>query len=209
MANVGQLYYRVLDTTTGEYITTAGLTPAQMYDKPGTSESGQPNLVKFAGAQFFSKLGIQAPAGTRAIINSKNIMIGRTGIYELDEDIAIESLRFVRPAKYQRDEAAIKTAEETGANLMQSSEQTRASALADLNRRYPRIPTDAGDPSFTAYWDQYINIQNNYTTTSYEDGALEYQRGRNGIYTLPDPANIDSDANYEDLYNIVIDYIYD
>ncbi len=209
MANVGQLYYRVLDTTTGEYITTAGLTSAQMYDKPGTSESSQPNLVTFAGAQRFTKLGIQAPSGTRAIINNKNIMIGRTGIYELDEEIAIESLRFVRPAKYQIDTAAIKQAEETGAGLMLSSEEARAAALADLNRTYPNIPKEITDPNFISYWDSYIDIQNNYMNTSYEEGSLEYQHGRNGIYTLPDPANINSDENYEDLYNIIIDYIYE
>ena len=55
-----------------------------MYDKPGTSESSQPNLVTFAGAQRFTKLGIQAPSGTRAIINNKNkIMFSENKIYKL------------------------------------------------------------------------------------------------------------------------------
>jgi hypothetical protein len=35
---------------------------------------------------------------------SKTIMIGRTGIYELDEDIAITSMYFVRPKNYIKDE---------------------------------------------------------------------------------------------------------
>ena len=44
--------------------------------------------------KIVTKLGIQAPPGTIASINGKPILIGRTGIYELDEDIKIESLSF-------------------------------------------------------------------------------------------------------------------
>lgn len=41
-----------------------------------------------------SKLGIQADEGTIVQINGINIKIGKTGIYELDETVAIKSLIF-------------------------------------------------------------------------------------------------------------------
>jgi hypothetical protein len=37
---------------------------------------------------------------------SKTIMVGRTGIYELDDDIAITNMYFIRPRKYKKDEEA-------------------------------------------------------------------------------------------------------
>lgn len=40
------------------------------------------------------KLGIQATQGTIVKINNMNIKIGKTGIYELDETVAIRSLIF-------------------------------------------------------------------------------------------------------------------
>lgn len=40
------------------------------------------------------KLGIQADEGTIVEINGMNIKVGKTGIYELDETVAIKSLIF-------------------------------------------------------------------------------------------------------------------
>lgn len=40
------------------------------------------------------KLGIQTAQGTIVKINGANIKIGKTGIYELDETVAIKSLIF-------------------------------------------------------------------------------------------------------------------
>ena len=121
MSQVGQLYYRVLDTTSGTYITSENLTPATMYELGA-------NLVNFyGGAKQFNKLGIQAPPGTKAVINGKEIMVGRTGIYELDEDIAITTLRFERPRKYIKDEDASKAAEAAG---------TAAMIAADSRKRW-------------------------------------------------------------------------
>lgn len=40
------------------------------------------------------KLGIQADEGTIVKINGMNIKVGKTGIYELDETVAIKSLIF-------------------------------------------------------------------------------------------------------------------
>lgn len=49
------------------------------------------NLI---GSSPFIKLGIQAPMGTIARINGKDIMIGRTEIYESLPDVTVTSLYF-------------------------------------------------------------------------------------------------------------------
>ena len=50
-----------------------------------TPESTRPILIK---------LGIQADSGTLVKINDMQIKIGKTGIYELDEIVAVKSLVF-------------------------------------------------------------------------------------------------------------------
>lgn len=53
------------------------------------------DLVIKANVSSFKKLGIQAPSGTVALINNKRIQIGRSEVYELDDDdIPIKSLLF-------------------------------------------------------------------------------------------------------------------
>ena len=78
--NVGQVYYRVFNNITNEY-------------DSSTNVFFGVNLVE--GKQIV-KLGIQAPAGTVVVLNdNKNIVIGRSGIYELnDDDIIITSVVF-------------------------------------------------------------------------------------------------------------------
>ena len=202
MSQVGQLYYRVLDTTSGTYITSDNLSTEAMYGLGA-------NLVSFyGGAKQFSKLGIQAPPGTKAVINSKEIMVGRTGIYELDDDIIITSLRFERPRKYIKDEQASKQAETTGTAAMLAADAKRQAALDTLREDYPVPPSNEDDPNFSLYWDRYEAIQRTYIS-EYQTGYSEYALGKNGIYVLPDPANTESDKNYEDLYNVIIDFVYD
>ena len=48
-----------------------------------------------------SKLGVQAPPHTKMIIDGRNIQVGNTGIYELDDDIIIEKIRFVEGQELQ------------------------------------------------------------------------------------------------------------
>ena len=45
-----------------------------------------------------TKLGIQAPNGTLVEINGVQIKIGKTGIYELDEVVAVKSIVFPQSA---------------------------------------------------------------------------------------------------------------
>ena len=166
------------------------------------------NLVTFyGGAKQLNKLGIQAPPGTKAVINSKEVMVGRTGIYELDEDIAITSLKFERPRKYIKDEAASKASELEGIAAMTAADQKRQTSLEDLKKEYPVPPSSADDPKFQIYWDKYETIQRTYIT-EYQIGYNKYAIGKNGIYVLPDPVNTESDKNYEDLYNVIVDFVY-
>lgn len=50
------------------------------------------NLIDFKG---LVKLGIQAPVGTKFVINGETIRIGATGIYELDYTVNIKELYFI------------------------------------------------------------------------------------------------------------------
>lgn len=50
------------------------------------------HLVDFKGLM---KLGIQAPVGTKFVINGETIRIGATGIYELDYTVNIKELYFI------------------------------------------------------------------------------------------------------------------
>ena len=76
MPTVGQIYYNVIDNNSGSYAS--------------SKEDIYTDLVAQVGASQFNKVGVQAPPGTKMVMNeSKQIMVGRTGIYELDEDIAI------------------------------------------------------------------------------------------------------------------------
>lgn len=77
MARVGQLYYNVIVNGANE---------------SNIEDIKAKNIIE---GKIITKLGIQAPAGTRAYINNKTILIGRTGIYELDDDILINSISFV------------------------------------------------------------------------------------------------------------------
>lgn len=50
------------------------------------------NLIDFKG---LVKLGIQAPIGTKFVLNGETIRIGATGIYELDYTVNIKELYFL------------------------------------------------------------------------------------------------------------------
>lgn len=96
MAQIGQIYYR---------ISGVGSSGIDLYT----------DVLAQVGASQFTKVGVQAPPGTQMVLNQlKQIMIGRTGIYELDEDIAITELYFIRPQNYIRDEAAEEAAKIEG-----------------------------------------------------------------------------------------------
>ena len=64
------------------------------------------NLVStIAENKSLNKIGIQAPPGTKIQFDengNKIIMVGATGIYELD-NILINYLSFIKPNKFEKD----------------------------------------------------------------------------------------------------------
>ena len=196
MATVGQIYYNVIDNNSGSYI------------KSG--EDIFTDIVNQIGASQFNKVGIQASPGTQIVMNNaKTIMVGRTGIYELDDDIAITAMYFVRPRKYEKDEEASAEAIEQGVARMQAAEDARERALEQFYVDNPVIPDRETDPEgYQAYWDAYNNIQMTYIA-AYQEALNLYNSGINGIYVLPNPGDVDASENYQDLYNVIIDFIYE
>ena len=195
MPTVGQVYYNVIDNNRGSYVS-----------------SGQnifSDIIAQVGASQFNKVGVQAPAGTKIVMNeSKTIMVGRTGIYELDDDIAITNMYFIRPRKYEKDEEASQQAIEQGTERMQAADKKRADDLEQFYKENPVMPDPDTDPEgYRAYWDSYNNIQTTYIE-AYQTALSLYNQGVNGIYVLPNPDNIDAPENYQDLYNVIIDFIY-
>lgn len=195
MPTVGQVYYNVIDNNSGSYVS-----------------SGQnifSDIIAQVGASRFNKVGVQAPAGTKIVMNeSKTIMVGRTGIYELDDDIAITNMYFIRPRKYEKDEEASQQAIEQGTEGMQAADKKRADDLEQFYKENPVMPDPDTDPEgYRAYWDSYNNIQTTYIE-AYQTALSLYNQGVNGIYVLPNPDNIDAPENYQDLYNVIIDFIY-
>lgn len=195
MPTVGQVYYNVIDNNSGSYVS-----------------SGQnifSDIIAQVGASQFNKVGVQAPAGTKIVMNeSKTIMVGRTGIYELDDDIAITNMYFIRPRKYEKDEEASQQAIEQGTKGMQAADKKRADDLKQFYKENPVMPDPDTDPGgYRAYWDSYNNIQTTYIE-AYQIALSLYNQGVNGIYVLPNPDNIDAPENYQDLYNVIIDFIY-
>lgn len=106
MARIGQIIYNVQDWYRKDVYTSTSNDNWSI-----TISSDQPNYLdkKINIFDFnivsrfnnFSKLSVQAPFGTKFVLNEiKNITVGKTGIYELDENILVTSLKFLRPKQY-------------------------------------------------------------------------------------------------------------
>ncbi len=196
MTAVGQVYYNVMDNNIGDY-TSSGI---NIFN----------DIVRAYGARQINKLGVQAPPGTQVVINnSKTIMVGRTGIYELDEDIYITNLYFIKPRKYVKDETASAQALEQGEQGMKDADIQRQQDLEQFYQDWPVIPDRDNDyENYMAYWDAYNDIQERYII-AYEEALKLFNQGSNGIYILPNPNNVNAPENYQDLYNVIVDFIYE
>lgn len=64
--------------------------PGDLLAKGGAISVFTPEVTK----PTLTKLGIQAEVGTLIRINGVDIKIGKTGIYELDETVSVQSLSF-------------------------------------------------------------------------------------------------------------------
>lgn len=207
MAIIGQIVYNLQDHSNGSVISTSAAnlnTTVSSLDSNYDSAKiniFSDNLVSKYGASF-QKLGIQAAPGTKVMINgNKTIMIGRTGVYELDEDVLATSLYFIRPYKYILNTVETEKNLTEGISGFEKAEEKRATSLASLNNEY------SGKEKDSNYWSRYTNIQAEYET-AYNEAFSKYISGINGVYQLPNPDNLNDDNNYEDLYNVIIDFIY-
>lgn len=200
MATIGQVVYNLQDFHTG------GLISTDSNNLSNTITSDSPNystnrldifsvdlVVDKFNNQPFSKLGIQAPPGTKIQLNDgKLIIIGRTGVYELDEDIQVTHLKFIQPKKYKLNRAKSQEYLQTGSEGLEKAEQIRTEKLKKLNDEYATKDKDK------AYWARYICIQNDFDA-SYSKAQSNYIIGINGFY---------EEDGFEELYNVIIDFLY-
>lgn len=161
--------------------------------------------VNLVGTKPWSKMGVQGPPGTVFLAGSSNIeaqakriMIGRSGIFELGEDIPISYLKFEKPTIYKLDETTTKQKLDNGIINMNAADMKREAAMETLG---PAPSLDDDPEVVKAYWDRYVVIQDTYKT-EYDIGLKDYNLGISGVYV------IDEDKSDEaDIYNIIIDYI--
>ena len=161
------------------------------------------NILK--GFNNVKKIGIQAPPGTKFTFNKATtqdtgewIMVGRTGIYELNDDIVINYLRFQRPQNYIINKELSQQLQATGTGIMKVARDTFLQKINELEKTLGQAPdrTEAG----SEYWTEYNNAHQNYIT-QYKSGLGIYLKGKAGVY-VPDPTIVD-------LYNIIIDFTYE
>lgn len=209
MAQPYQLVYRLEDFRTDErYITS---------DVNGSKLNIYEDIVSQLKRGNFSKLGIQAPPGVIFYINASTsstskepIRMGRTGIYELDEDVNVSSLFFEELPNYVRDE------EETAKRLQEGLNQLQAAkAFYDNEMKYiadkEKFPDNLDDKgNFTAsYWADYAKVYNGGTLSNGESIDTGYStmmegaysaiiQGLNGIYKVDGTKEID---------NVIIDFL--
>lgn len=179
MATVGQVYYNVFNPE------------SEQYESKPTGLNIYNNIVAaYPNASRFTKLGVQAPAGAEMIINdNKNILIGSTGVYELDGDIVITSLKFVRPVESVLDETASEAKKTEGVNAIKAAEQTRESELAALSSSLTQ----------EQYVAEYTKIQDKYML-AYKASLKTYNEGASGIY---------NPGETKDYNNIIVDFLWD
>ena len=189
MLAIGQIYYRVVDTNSSgdgkNYISSSGI---DIYK----------DIVNASSAKQFTKVGIQAPPGAQVVMNeSKTIMIGRTGIYELDEDIAITSMRFVRPTIYIKDDEESESKKQEGEKIIKEAKAALEAAIAALGEE----PSDSTSDAYKAYWNGYNEANETYII-AFQKGSAILNQGLNGVYKK-------DESSIGELDNVIVDFIYD
>lgn len=188
MSAIGQIYYRVVDTSStgdGKHYISSGI---DIYN----------DIVNASNAKQFTKVGIQAPPGAQVVMNaSKTIMIGRTGIYELDEDIAITSMKFVRPTVYIKDEKESESKKQEGEKIIKEAKVALEAAIAALGEE----PTDPTSDAYKTYWNGYNEANETYIT-AFQKGSAILNQGLNGVYK-------EDKTVIGELDNVIVDFIYD
>lgn len=189
MPNIGQICYNVIDTSSSD--------GSKVYISSGIDIYN--DIVNAYGARQFTKVGIQAPPGAQVVMNSnKTIMIGRTGIYELDEDIAITSLKFVQPRNYIKDDKETDDKKKDGEAAIKLAKENLEKAIADLGQE----PENRDSEAYKTYWNGYNQANETYIA-AFQEASNTLSQGLNGVYKL------DPDHPEGDLEGVIIDFIYD
>lgn len=188
MSAIGQIYYRVVDTSStgdGKHYISSGI---DIYN----------DIVSASNAKQFTKVGIQAPPGAQVVMNaSKTIMIGRTGIYEFDEDIVITSMKFVRPTVYIKDEKESESKKQEGEKIIKEAKVALEAAIAALGEE----PTDPTSDAYKTYWNGYNEANETYIAV-FQKGSAILNQGLNGVYK-------EDKTVIGELDNVIVDFIYD
>lgn len=172
--NIGQILYKVKVPQDGSITTSP--------DKLNIFN----DILTQIGVTSIKKLGIQAPPGTICYVNKQEIMIGRTGMYELDEIIVVSSLYFVKKQIYILDSDA--TADQL------ASSKRRIDELEEKRRNDTSLLIKT-DPD---YYKKYIAIQEEFYK-NYSVALELYNEALQGIYIR---------GGEEDLENIIVDFLY-
>lgn len=201
MAQPYQLYYRLEDFRTEEQYQTSEIegVPVNIYT----------DIVSQFKKGSFSKLGVQAPAGTKFYINSSTspIMVGRTGIYELDEDISVNSLRFETPKNYKLNEGKTKEQLIKGIEISKAAKTFYEENMNEISALSGNVD---GNGNFTSqYWKDYNIIYQGGTlsngkeilegySTQMDNAYSNIIRGINGIY---------EENGIKEINNVIIDFL--
>lgn len=157
-----------------------------------------------------TKLGIQAPPGTKFQLNASSleneannetiapltIMVGRTGVYELDDGLKINSLTFERPKVYSYDKDASQNAINAGRAIMENAKYTFDQRCSQLQ---PLLDSAISTDSQKNYWEEYQKAHKEYVD-SYNKGRMLYIQGISGIYNEA--------SGLADIHNVIIDFVY-
>lgn len=251
MADIGQLYYQVeqvsadgqsISQKSSPEIETSGLELFATYNSAG--ELITPNIVTQyisikgfvpSPSARFTRIGIQAPPGTKVVLNkTHSIMIGRTGIFELEADIS--SMYFLKTRQYTEDDDAMIRARRNGARHMKAAEEQRDLVLAAITTPEPTDNPGGADDDYNKqksdypYWRAYMKVEDDFHDVGYPNVEIEvlddndevttepvmsydkakalYMTGINGIFRLPNPDDPSDPDNYVDIKNIVIDFLW-
>lgn len=206
MGTIKQIVYRLEDyRLDNPYYTTPGYED-NFYNR---------NLIP--ENEIVTHLGIQAPAGTVFYINGNDnrFVMGRTGVYEVDENINILSLIFEQPIDYDLDTESTAAAAQEAQELIQRADDWRASKMNYLAKEdyikmsnYGYEIKSGKEAEFLTYYNSLmyggtwadgttISIEDSYTSQM-DKANLAYIKAVNGIY---------KEKGKKELENVIIDFM--